>query len=97
MIRKFYMFGYYCMEDITFKAPRVCSTKTRIKTLLIVLETASIELREYVPLKQGLRLGAVAQSNNFLSPRVCSTKTRIKTKIYFPKHPVGKVSESMFH
>lgn len=22
MIRKFYMFGYYCMEDITFKVVR---------------------------------------------------------------------------
>ena len=66
--------GYYLM------APRVCSTKTRIKTnptLALVLYGI---LREYVPLKQGLRQHQVrCYPFAVRAPRVCSTKTRIKT------------------
>ena len=44
------------------------------------MSVAKVALREYVPLKQGLRQGS---SNTFVelgfAPRVCSTKTRIKT------------------
>ena len=40
-------------------------------------------LREYVPLKQGLRLWGITWSSATRPPpRVCSTKTRIKTKVH---------------
>ena len=38
-----------------FLTPRVCSTKTRIKTVMVDRNKVSLTLREYVPLKQGLR------------------------------------------
>ena len=61
--------------------PRVCSTKTRIKTPCRVQPSDRVgSLREYVPLKQGLRHSNALNSwISLTSPRVCSTKTRIKT------------------
>ena len=60
---------------------RVCSIKTRIKTLYrLNVGTAAEDLIEYVPLKQGLRPNFQIPSNSVIpSHRVCSIKTRIKT------------------
>ena len=60
-------------------SPRVCSTKTRIKTIICYPLNTSDHLREYVPLKQGLRLVLLYEDVEHAAPRVCSTKTRIKT------------------
>ena len=59
--------------------PRVCSTKTRIKTQRLGLVGLGCPLREYVPLKQGLRLDMNVLRLQCEAPRVCSAKTRIKT------------------
>ena len=50
-LRRHYLVKFYA----SLKAPRVCSTKTRIKTAYLPLGSFSAPLREYVPLKQGLR------------------------------------------
>ena len=65
-----------------FTSPRVCSTKTRIKTYTSKFDAPVLDLREYVPLKQGLRLlFGIWEKPAAKTPRVCSTKTRIKTPI----------------
>ena len=65
---------YNCLNT-----PRVCSTKTRIKTYCYYFNVVRLVLREYVPLKQGLRLPSLGKVSWDSTPRVCSTKTRIKT------------------
>ena len=44
------------ISTLFFITPRVCSTKTRIKTVGKIICVKLDYLREYVPLKQGLRL-----------------------------------------
>ena len=72
-------------------SPRVCSTKTRIKTQIEKSISPFCSLREYVPLKQGLRREAVCCVGQFVrTPRVCSTKTRIKTGLTYVNTRTGK-------
>ena len=79
-------------------APRVCSTKTRIKTHGQLWKGKWCHLREYVPLKQGLRLiGCELVEEVGRTPRVCSTKTRIKTQNEKEIAWETWASESMFH
>ena len=69
-------------EDIKVFTPRVCSTKTRIKTTcLCTIGEEELALREYVPLKQGLRprFKSLYLPGPIRTLRVCSTKTWIQT------------------
>ena len=71
-------------------SPRVCSTKTRIKTVNSPSLLLKATLRGYVPLKQGLRhFPFIIFEGNNRTPRVCSTKTRIKTQLgcEYTTHP----------
>ena len=76
-------------RGLSSPAPRVCSTKTRIKTQLWKEKWCHLPLlREYVPLKQGLRPENNLRNTECVStPRVCSTKTRIKTQKSRRAHP----------
>ena len=58
---------------------RVSSIKTRIKTGIENKEMYDFLLREYLPLKQGLRPFEIKERKPGLPQRVSSIKTRIKT------------------
>ena len=61
---------------------RVSSIKTRIKTKNKIMIVNRCNLREYLPLKQGLRLSFTEFAIIVKSQRVSSIKTRIKTAIF---------------
>ena len=66
---------------------RVYSSKTRIKTSPQLYRVKYLQqLKEYIPVKQGLRLIDISTPVMFqISQRVYSSKTRIKTIVYsFP-------------
>ena len=67
------------MKHSHHHAPRVSSIKTRIKTNKETKITLLSPLREYLPLKQGLRQQFLVQKHIQFPPRVSSIKTRIKT------------------
>ena len=49
------------------KAQRLYSTKTRIKTLSPEVKDLSVHLRDYIPLKQGLRLDEIFEFDNYVT------------------------------
>ena len=79
-------------------AQRLSSTKTRIKTIHILRQNWISILRDYLPLKQGLRqLLSTITGNFMITQRLSSTKTRIKT---FPMPLLVNPrtsSETIFH
>ena len=67
---------------------RVCSTKTRIKTLTNSPNVVPVNLKEYVPLKQGLRL--------YNSSLRCGARF-IKLKEYVPlKQGLFQFSDNLY-
>ena len=58
-----------------------------------------MELREHIPLKQGLRLlpRFVVCDEWYSAPRASSIKTRIKTTAVDLPEEILRISESIFH
>ena len=67
-------------HQLLFGSQRTSSTKTRIKTLYSCNVVCFVHcVREYHPLKQGLRLYSTSSELCTIGQRTSSTKTRIKT------------------
>ena len=82
-----------------FMPQRAYSIKTRIKTYShAVYSLLTTQLREHIPLKQGLRLIFLPARNiRRSSQRAYSIKTRIKTTACLRNPSSSSISESIFH
>ena len=86
-------------EPPEISSPRAYSITTRIETLLPAPFECELQLREHIPLQQGLRLrGCLWSSLDTLSPRAYSITTRIETRLELLLFCTLDVhSESIFH